>query len=91
MAKLNTDILDIFSCVVDKGSYLKCLDLGRVLLDSSRALLQHYRQQHQTEYAAVTAVTAVTVVGEGLSARAIEDNALHFIALYISLVLMLHR
>lgn len=74
LAKLNTDILHISSCAEDKDTYLKRPDLGRVLSDSSRTLLQQYQLQHQTEY------DVVIVAGDGLSARAIEDNAAHFIA-----------
>ena len=73
LAKLDTDILHISSCAEDKDTYLKRPDLGRVLSESSRALLQQYQQQHQTKY------DVLIVVGDGLSARAIEVNAAHFI------------
>jgi len=73
LKKLDNDILHISSCAADKDVYLKRPDLGRILSESSRALLQQYRQQHQAEY------DVLIVVGDGLSARAIEDNAAHFI------------
>ncbi|RZJ22974.1 ethanolamine ammonia-lyase subunit EutC [Acinetobacter sp. UBA3106] len=73
LKKLNNDILYISSCAVDKDSYLKRPDLGRVLSASSRTLLQQYQQQHQTEY------DVLIVAGDGLSARAIEVNAGHFV------------
>lgn len=74
LAELNTDILHISSCAEDKDTYLKRPDLGRELSEASRQLLKQYQQQHQAEY------DVVIVTGDGLSARAIEDNAPHFIA-----------
>lgn len=74
LAKLNSDILQISSCAEDKDLYLKRPDLGRELSEASRQLLKQYQQQHQAEY------DVLIVAGDGLSARAIEDNAAHFIA-----------
>ena len=65
--------MHIYSCAEDKDQYLKRPDLGRELSETSRQSLQHYHAGHAAEY------DVVIVAGDGLSARAIEDNAPHFI------------
>ncbi|OTG90583.1 ethanolamine ammonia-lyase subunit EutC [Acinetobacter sp. ANC 3813] len=73
LSLLQHDTLQIESCAVDKDMYLKRPDLGRELSDASRQQLQDYAQQHPAAY------DLVIVAGDGLSARAIEDNAPYFI------------
>lgn len=65
----HADILHIESCATDKALYLKRPDLGRCLSDASRQYLHDYQKQHPQ------AKDVVIVVGDGLSARAIEENA----------------
>lgn len=74
LANLDSDVLYIQSCSENKDCYLKRPDLGRQLSEQSRALLQQYQQQHPQGY------DVLIVAGDGLSARAIEDNAPAFIA-----------
>lgn len=74
LAQLDSEVLHIHSCAEDKDCYLKRPDLGRQLSEHSRALLQQYQQQHPHGY------DVLIVAGDGLSARAIEDNAPAFIA-----------
>ena len=71
--KLKQDILMIQSCATDKDTYLKHPDLGRKLSEDSRKMLQDYQQQHAQPY------DVLIVAGDGLSARAIETNAILFI------------
>ena len=73
LSVLEHEILQIESCAVEKAIYLKRPDLGRELSDASRQQLQDYAQQHPAEY------DVLIVAGDGLSARAIEDNAPYFI------------
>ncbi len=69
----HVDILHIESCATDRALYLKRPDLGRCLSDASRQYLKDYQKQHPQ------AKDVVIVIGDGLSARAIEENALSLI------------
>lgn len=71
--KIGLTILEITSQAVEKDIFLKRPDLGRLLSESSKTMLQHYRAEHTNEW------DVVIVAGDGLSARAIEENAPHFI------------
>jgi len=66
---LNHQLLLIQSCAVDKETYLKRPDLGRSLSENSRQELKHYQAQNPNKY------DVVIVMGDGLSARAIDENA----------------
>lgn len=67
---LGLDVVHLHSAAADRATYLQRPDLGRRLDDASRALLQ----QRQTE-----PVDLAFVVGDGLSALAIHQNAVPFI------------
>lgn len=67
------DILHIESCATDKALYLKRPDLGRNLSDSAREQLQNYQTTHTQNK------DVLIVIGDGLSARAIEENAVALI------------
>lgn len=69
LASMKLPILSIESCAVDKPNYLKRPDLGRTLSESSRVKLQAFQVAHPAQY------DVVIVIGDGLSARAIEENA----------------
>jgi len=69
LSHLNHQLLLIQSCAVDKETYLKRPDLGRSLSENSRQELQHYQAQNPNKY------DVVIVMGDGLSARAIDENA----------------
>ncbi|MCU4523777.1 ethanolamine ammonia-lyase subunit EutC [Acinetobacter ursingii] len=69
LSHLNHQLLLIQSCAVDKETYLKRPDLGRSLSENSRQELQHYQAQNPNKY------DVVIVIGDGLSARAIDENA----------------
>lgn len=73
LAVLQHEVLRIESCAVDKAQYLQRPDWGRELSESSRQQLKDYVRQHNEAY------DVVIVAGDGLSARAIEDNAPYFI------------
>ncbi len=73
LGKIGLPVLEIESQAVDKDQYLKRPDLGRILSDKSKAMLQQYRAERQDNW------DVVIIAGDGLSARAIEENALHFI------------
>lgn len=73
LSKTGLPILDIESQAVEKDLYLKRPDLGRVLSEQSKMMLRQYRAEHQQHW------DVVIIVGDGLSARAIEENSLHFI------------
>lgn len=66
------DVLQVESCAQDKDIYLKRPDFGRELSEASRQLLKDYQRKHPNTY------DVVIVAGDGLSARAIEDNAPYF-------------
>jgi len=68
---LGLDVIHLHSAAADRATYLQRPDLGRRLDDASRALLQ----QRQTG-----PVDLVFVVGDGLSALAVHQNAMPFIA-----------
>jgi len=69
LSHLNHQLLLIQSCAVDKETYLKRPDLGRSLSENSRQELKHYQAQNPNKY------DVVIVMGDGLSARAIDENA----------------
>lgn len=68
---LGLAVVHLHSAAPDRATYLQRPDLGRRLDDASRALLQ----QRQAE-----PVNLAFVVGDGLSALAIHQNAVPFIA-----------
>lgn len=65
---LNHPLLLIQSCAVDKETYLKRPDLGRSLSETSRHDLKHFQDADPQKY------DVVIVMGDGLSARAIDEN-----------------
>jgi ethanolamine ammonia-lyase small subunit len=67
---LGLDVVHLHSAATDRATYLQRPDLGRRLDDASRALLQQ-RQAGPVDLA--------FVVGDGLSALAIHQNAVPFI------------
>ncbi|MFV5502887.1 MULTISPECIES: ethanolamine ammonia-lyase subunit EutC [unclassified Acinetobacter] len=73
LSKTGLPILEIDSQAVEKDLYLKRPDLGRVLSQQSKTMLQQYRAEHQQHW------DVAIVLGDGLSARAIEENAPYFV------------
>ncbi|WP_216934700.1 MULTISPECIES: ethanolamine ammonia-lyase subunit EutC [unclassified Acinetobacter] len=73
LSKTGLPMLEIESQALEKNLYLKRPDLGRVLSEQSRTMLQQYRAEHQEHW------DVAIVLGDGLSARAIEENSPHFI------------
>ncbi|ENX33686.1 hypothetical protein F889_02349 [Acinetobacter colistiniresistens] len=72
LQQLGLDPIHVKSQAEHKELYLKRPDLGRLLAPHSAQLLQQIKQdQHSYEIC--------IVIGDGLSARAIEENALPFI------------
>lgn len=71
--KHNLEAVHVQSNAHDKETYLKRPDLGRQLSNSSQQYLQQQYNQNQLNY------DLCIVVGDGLSARAIETNAIPFI------------
>lgn len=69
----NLDSLSVHSQVQDKQEYLKRPDLGRLLSEESYRGLQAFKADNPQSY------DVCIVVGDGLSARAIEENAAPFI------------
>ncbi|MEG0406827.1 MAG: ethanolamine ammonia-lyase subunit EutC [Acinetobacter sp.] len=67
------DSLTVRSQVEDKQEYLKRPDLGRLLHQDSYHDLQNFKANHSQTY------DVCIVIGDGLSARAIEENAVPFI------------
>lgn len=65
--------LHVQSQAIDKETYLKRPDLGRILDDDSKQILKDDRQNNTGEY------DVCIVVGDGLSALAIEENAVAFV------------
>lgn len=61
------------SAAADRPTYLKRPDLGRQLDEASRAALNAYRPAHEQDF------DVVFVIGDGLSAFAIEQNAIAFL------------
>lgn len=70
---MNLASLHVQSQASDKEIYLKRPDLGRLLNGDSKQTLIDYRQNNTDEY------DVCIVVGDGLSALAIEENAVAFI------------
>lgn len=68
---LGLTVVHLHSAAADRATYLQRPDLGRRLDEASRALLQQR---------AAEAVDLAFVVGDGLSALAIHQNAVPFIA-----------
>lgn len=71
------DSLVVKSQATDKEIFLKCPDLGRLLSEDSIALLKHH-QAHPYD--------VCIVIGDGLSALAIHENATAFIELLYPLL-----
>lgn len=71
--KIGLESLTIHSQALDKEEYLKRPDLGRLLSDESRQLLKEYQDQN------IQPIDVCIVMGDGLSALAIEENAILFI------------
>ncbi|MCH8497646.1 MAG: ethanolamine ammonia-lyase subunit EutC [Marinobacter sp.] len=67
--------VQVHSQAVDRMTYLQRPDLGRCLDDTSRALLQQQQQPQQPEQA----FDLAPVIADGLSAKAVADNAVPFI------------
>ena len=67
--KANLSSLVIHSQALDKQEYLKRPDLGRLLSDESKQQLLQFKQNNNMPY------DVCIVVGDGLSALAIEENA----------------
>ncbi len=74
LVHLKTPILSIESCAVDKQHYLKRPDLGRSLSEISRQQLHTFQAQQTSSY------DVVIVMGDGLSARAMQENAAAMVA-----------
>lgn len=77
LTSLSKDIIEIESCAVDKDVYLKRPDLGRVLCEQSCRKLKDYAASSSTEF------DVVIVIGDGLSARAIEENVPYFVPILV--------
>lgn len=73
LEELGCDCLLLSSSVADRSEYLTRPDKGRALSEDSRALLEKQEQGHDI----------CLVVGDGLSARAIHENAAPFLALFL--------
>ncbi|OUY09164.1 ethanolamine ammonia-lyase subunit EutC [Acinetobacter populi] len=67
LAHLNLDVFSVDSQATDKALYLKRPDFGRVLSEQSAEMLTKLGQDVSYDVA--------IVIGDGLSARAIEENA----------------
>src|SRR5690606_27536329 len=80
LAKTGLPVLEIESQAVEKDLYLKRPDLGRVLSEQSKMMLRQYRAEHQQPW------DVVIIVGDGLSARGIEENSMHFIPALIEAI-----
>lgn len=72
---LGLDVIHLHSAAVDRATYLQRPDLGRRLDEASRTLLQQR---------AAEPVDLAFVVGDGLSALAIHQNAVPFIAAMVT-------
>lgn len=70
---LDLDSLTVQSQAVDKQSFLKRPDLGRLLDQNSQDKLITYQQEHKQSF------DVCIVLGDGLSALAIEENAIPLI------------
>lgn len=70
---LGLDSLVMQSQAKDKQEYLKRPDYGRLLSDESKQLFMQFKQNNNATY------DVCIVVGDGLSALAIEENALALI------------
>lgn len=73
LTKSGLPVLEIDSQALENDLYLKRPDLGRVLSEQSKTVLQQYRTEHQQP------LDVVIILGDGLSARAIEENAPYFV------------
>ena len=67
--------VQVSSCALDKDTYLKRPDLGRELSEASRQMLKMMQSETGQQ-----PFDVLIVAGDGLSARAIEDNAVSLIA-----------
>lgn len=70
---LGLKTISVKSQAEDKQTYLKRPDLGRVLAQESVEIVTEYQHQHANEF------DVCIVVGDGLSALAIEENAFKLI------------
>lgn len=82
LAHLNLDILSVNSQAIDKALYLKRPDLGRVLSEQSADMLAMLGQEESYD--------VVIVIGDGLSARAIQENAPKLVEELVSLFRQKH-
>lgn len=69
------ETLCVQSFTTDKQLYLKRPDLGRFLDDESKHVLSDYQKNHKNN----AQYDVCIVIGDGLSALAIEENAIAFI------------
>jgi ethanolamine ammonia-lyase small subunit len=77
LAELGLPILRLHSAALDRSTYLTRPDLGRRLDQAS--------QKRVHEQAAAEGCDLVLVVGDGLSSRAISENAVPFLRLFTEL------
>ena len=73
LVKLGLQSLMVHSQAINKEEYLKRPDLGRLLSEDSKTMLLNYTKSNQEKY------DVCIVMGDGLSALAIEENAVAFI------------
>lgn len=71
--QLGLESLMVHSQASDKEEYLKRPDLGRLLSEESKIMLLDYANSNSDDY------DICIVIGDGLSALAIEENAVAFI------------
>ena len=80
LPELASAVLQVHSGAADRGMYLQRPDLGRRLDEPSRAALQACVQQRQpADDSAANGWDVAFVIGDGLSARAIEQHAAPFL------------
>lgn len=72
---MDLESLHVQSLATDKQLYLKRPDLGRFLDEDSKQALSEYQKQQKS----TTQYDVCIVIGDGLSALAIEENAIPFI------------
>ena len=74
LKKIGLESLAVHSQALDKEEYLKRPDLGRVINNEAKQILQHYQEKNNQPF------DVCIVIGDGLSALAIEENAVSFIS-----------
>lgn len=72
------ELLELHSCATDRNSYLQRPDWGRRLNEASCARLADWRAHHNQP------IDIVVVVGDGLSASAIEAQAVPFMQQFLA-------